>query len=279
MEKSLISVVMGVYNPPSYNVLKRAIDSVLNQTYENIELIICDDGSNVETKQWLDEIVQCDQRIKCLDNRTNVGLAATLNRCIQVSKGEYIARQDADDYSDKTRFDKQVDFLKKNPQYAFVGSNIYYFSEKGVWAHFLYPQYPQKSDFLWVSPFCHGSTLFRKKVLEAVGLYRVSKETLRCEDYDLFMRIYLEGYYAANLQERLYYFCEDEAAIQRRKMIDRIDEVKVRAKYFGKLGLYPKGIIYLVKPVVVGLVPRKLLIQMKNKFYKRKYKSDKLQWK
>ena len=116
MEKPLISVIMGVYNPPSYNVLKRAIDSVLNQTYENIEFIICDDGSNVETKQWLDEIVQTDQRIKCIDNSANIGLAATLNRCIQISKGKYIARQDADDYSDKTRFDKQIDFLEKNPQ-------------------------------------------------------------------------------------------------------------------------------------------------------------------
>ena len=269
MEKPLISVIMGVYNPPSYNVLKRAIDSVLNQTYENIEFIICDDGSNVETKQWLDEIVQTDQRIKCIDNSANIGLAATLNRCIQISKGKYIARQDADDYSDKTRFDKQIDFLEKNPQYAFVGTNIYYFSEKGVWGHFMYLQFPQEKDFLWMSPFCHGSIMFQKETLQKTKLYRVAKETLRCEDYDLFMRMYINGFRGANICEYLYFFCEDEAAIQRRKMSDRMDEVKVKVRYFGKLGLYPKGIMYLIKPLVVGLIPSKCLSQLKNIIYKR----------
>ena len=83
------------------------------------------------------------------------------------------------------------------------------------------------------------------------------------------MRIYLEGYYAANLQERLYYFCENEAAIQRRKMIDRIDEMKVRAKYFGKLGLYPKGLIYLIKPLAVGILPSGFLSSLKDFIYQR----------
>lgn len=270
MEKPFVSVVMGVYNPSSQAELRRSVDSILKQTYQNFEFIICDDGSNAITKKWLHQISKADKRIKLLENNKNVGLAATLNCCIQAAKGEFIARQDADDYSHPERLEKQLDFLCQHNQYAFVGSNIYYFSQIGLWGGFQYPQYPQKSDFLWVSPFCHGSILFRKEVLEAVGLYRVSKETLRCEDYDLFMRIYLEGYYAANLQERLYYFCEDEAAIQRRKMIDRIDEVKVRAKYFGKLGLYPKGLIYLIKPLAVGILPSGFLSSLKDFIYQRK---------
>jgi len=270
MEKPVISVVMGVYNPPTQEKLTKAVESILQQTFRNFEFIICDDGSNVVTKKWLQQIAKMDQRIRLLENDKNIGLAATLNHCIREAKGDFIARQDADDYSHPERFEKQIDFLCRHNQYALVGSNIYYFSEMGIWGQFQYPQYPQKDDFLWVSPFCHGSVLFRKEVLEAVGLYRVAKETSRCEDYDLFMRIYLKGYYAANLQENLYYFCEDEAAIQRRKLLDRLDEVKVRAKYFGKLGLYPKGVFYLVKPVIVGLVPRKLLMQVKDKFYKRK---------
>lgn len=270
MEKPLISVVMGVYNPPSYNVLKRAIDSVLNQTYENIEFIICDDGSNVETKQWLAEIVQIDQRIRCIDNSTNIGLAATLNRCIQVSKGEYIARQDADDYSHTERLERQLHFLQQNHNVGYVGSDIYYFDKYGIWGEFRYPEYPMNQDFMWGTSFCHGSVMFRKDVLIANGCYRVSKETRRCEDYDLFMRTYVNGYKAANLQKKLYYFCEDEASIKRRKFIDRIYEVKIRIKYFGKLGLYPKGFFYLLKPVVVGLIPIKLLNMMKDVVYQRK---------
>ena len=92
---------------------------------------------------------------------------------------------------------------------------------------------------------------------------------MRCEDYDLFMRMYINGFRGANICEYLYFFCEDEAAIQRRKMSDRMDEVKVKVRYFGKLGLYPKGIMYLIKPLVVGLIPSKCLSQLKNIIYKR----------
>lgn len=273
MKNPLISVVMGVYNPSTQEKLEKAVNSILRQTFRNFEFIICDDGSNIITKKWLQQIAKIDWRIRILENDKNVGLAATLNRCISEAKGVFIARQDADDYSHPERFEKQLAFLCRHNRCAFVGSNIHYFSEMGIWGQFRYPQYPQKVDFLWVSPFCHGSILFRKEVLEKVGLYRISKETLRCEDYDLFMRIYLEGYYAANLQENLYYFCEDEAAVRRRKLFDRIDEMKVRAKYFGKLGLYPKGLLFLLKPLAVGILPPKFLSCMKDIVYQRKYKN------
>ena len=265
-----ISVIMGVYNPKSKDELLKAVNSILEQTYSNFEFIICDDGSNAITKKWLSEIQCLDRRIHLISNNANQGLAATLNHCIEQSKGRYIARQDVDDYSDMTRFEKQIRFLEAHPEYAFVGSNVYYFSENGVWGEFRYPEYPESKDFMWYSPFSHGSLIFRKEVLTKNNLYRVARETMRCEDYDLFMRIYCQGDRAANLQENLYYYCEDEDTIKRRKFRDRLIEVKIRAQYFGKLGLYPKGIIYLLKPVMVGLIPIKLLNMIKDIYYQRK---------
>lgn len=270
-----ISVVMGVYNPKSKDELLRAVESILNQTYTDFEFIICDDGSNAQTKQWLEEIAQLDSRIRLILNSANKGLAATLNQCIAEAKGDYIARQDADDYSDIARFEKQMRFLTEHPEYGFVGTNVYYFSDDGVWGEFRYPEYPENKDFMWLSPFSHGSLIYRKEVLVRNSFYRVARETLRCEDYDLFMRIYQNGDRGANLQENLYYYCEDENTIKRRKYTDRLIEVKIRARYFGRLGLYPKGIIYLIKPVIVGLIPVKILNRMKDLYYKRNYRNRK----
>lgn len=275
MTKPQISVVMGVYNPKSKEEMLRAVESILNQTYTDFEFIICDDGSNAQTKQWLNEIAQLDSRIRVIHNQTNKGLAATLNLGIAEAKGDYIARQDVDDYSDSTRFEKQMSFLCKHPEYCFVGSNVYYFSDDGVWGEFRYPEYPENKDFMWLSPFSHGSLIYRKEVLVKNKLYRVARETLRCEDYDLFMRIYQNGDKGANLQEKLYYYCEDENTIKRRKFTDRLIEVKIRARYFGELGLYPKGIIYLIKPVIVGLIPVKILNRVKDLYYKRNYRNRK----
>ena len=271
MARPNVSVIMGVYNPNSKEEILRAVNSILDQTYTDFEFIICDDGSNAVTKRWLADIAQLDSRIKLIENTVNQGLAATLNHCIMVSEGIYIARQDADDYSDRTRFEKQLRFLSDHPEYSFVGSNVYYFSDAGVWGEFRYPAYPKSNDFMWMSPFSHGSLIFRKEVLMKNNLYRVARETMRCEDYDLFMRIYLNGDKAANLQENLYYYCEDENTIKRRKFTDRLIEVKVRARYFDKLGLYPEGIIYLLKPVIVGLITIRLLNRMKDLFYHRSY--------
>ena len=263
---------MGVYNPKTKMELFRATESILNQTYSDFEFIICDDGSNTETKKWLAELATLDERIKVITNERNIGLAATLNRCLAHAKGEYIARQDADDYSDPKRFEKQVVFLEQHPEYALVGSNVHYFSENGIWGEFKYHKYPENKEFMWYSPFSHGSLIFRKDVLDKNNGYRVARETLRCEDYDLFMRIYMNGDKGANLQEKLYYYCENEDTIKRRKYSDRLIEVKVRARYFGKLGLYPKGFIYLFKPVLVGLIPIRLLNFIKDRFYGRKIK-------
>lgn len=264
-----ISVISGAYNIGCCGSLDKSIASVLNQTFSDFEFIICDDGSTDDTRELLAEFSKKDSRIKLLKNDKNLGLAASLNRCLEISRGEYIARHDCDDYNDLCRFEKQTDFLKANPDISVLGTNTLLFDENGVWGNEKFPEFVKNKDFLFTSPYKHGSVMFRREALEKAGGYRVAKETYRTEDYDLFMRMqtFCKG---ANLQENLYYFCEDKAAQKRRKYRYRVDEARVRYRGFRNLGLLPMGFPYVIKPLVVGLIPSKPLNRLKDRYYGRK---------
>ena len=260
-----ISVIMGVYNIASLKGFRESVQSVLGQNYTNFEYIICDDGSNDGTWRILEEIAKEDKRVVLLKNDKNMGLAATLNHCLEKTLGDYIARQDADDFSDISRFERQLDFLETHPQLSFCGSNVYLFDEEGLWGSRLFPALPKSKDFLFSMPFVHGTLMFRREALVKVGAYRVSKETRRAEDYDMLMRMYALGLRGGNMSEKLYWFREDKAAQNRRKYKYRIDELRVRYKGFTELGLMPEAIVYVIKPLVVGLIPNWILQKIKAK--------------
>lgn len=264
-----VSVISGAYNICGCYSFNESIKSILTQTYEDFEFIICEDGSSDSTWELLSEFAKSDPRIKLLRNEKNLGLAASLNKCIEASAGEYIARHDCDDYAAPDRIEKQVAYLDAHPDIALLGTFAYLFDENGVWGQMEFPTEITKRDFLFCSPHQHGSVVFRKDVLLKAGCYRVAKETRRTEDYDLFMRIHTFAK-SANLPEFLYYFCDDRNTRKRRKYRYRIDEAKVRFKGFKRLGLLPRGILYVIKPLIVGLIPNFILDAVKDKFTRRK---------
>ncbi|SDD91330.1 Glycosyltransferase involved in cell wall bisynthesis [Paenibacillus sp. UNCCL117] len=265
-----VSVIMSVYNTNDAQVLQLSIQSILVQTFADFELIICDDGSTDDTYDILANICKCDSRIRLYKNDTNLKAAASRNRCISLSQGKYVAIMDADDCSAENRLEKQVAFLEQYEDYDFVGSSADLFDERGIWGRRTYENFPKNKDFLFVLPFVHASVLFRKNALVAIGGYRVARETARTEDYDLFMRLYANGSKGANLALVLYLVREDKAAYKRRKYRFRIDEVLVRYKGFKALGLLPAGYIYVVKPLIVGIIPQGLLKRAKDIYYNRK---------
>jgi len=259
---------MPVYNTPDIKALERSVYSVLNQDFGDFEFIICDDCSNEYIPDFLKSL--SDPRIILLTNEKNIGLAASLNKCIEIAKGKYILRQDDDDFSEPDRFRKQVEFLENNPDTAAAGSNVSLFDDSGKWGVLRYPEKPGKKDFLFMIPFMHGALAFRKDKLVASGCYLSSKTTRRTQDYELLMRMYSLGYTGYNIQEELYGFREDMSAHKRRKYIYRIDEFKTRLRGFKSLGLMPAGFIYAVKPLAVGLIPYRPLNFLKDVFLKRK---------
>lgn len=259
----LISVIMGVHNS-NEDMLKKAVESVLAQTEKDLELIICDDGSDEATKKTLKAVEESDSRIKIITSPENEGLACALNRCIAIASGKYIARQDDDDYSHATRFETQVAFLDANPDIAFIGTDCELFDSSGkVYGERRMPQEIDKNSFLYNSPFIHGSMMFRKEVFSG-NQYRTIGKLRRYEDYDLFMTLTAKGYKSANIPKKLYSFYF-EPAKRKISFKSRRDEFKVRMEGFKKLGLMPKGFFYALKPIILGLIPHKLFLKIKAK--------------
>ena len=113
-ETKKISILMGIYNCES--TLREAIDSIIDQTYTNWKFIICDDGSSDNTYCIADQYQKkYPDKIILLKNDLNRGLNATLNRCLNVAKGKYIARMDGDDRCSKFRFERELSVFRENP--------------------------------------------------------------------------------------------------------------------------------------------------------------------
>lgn len=258
-----LSVIMGVYNCPDKEMLFRAIDSVLEQDFTDLEFIICDDGSTDETGEWLKEAAEKDSRIVLISNPENMSLAYALNRCIEVARGKYIARQDADDYSMPERFSRQIEYLDTHENFSMVGSDCLLFSNDEVYGRRQMPHHPKRPDFLFNSPFVHGSVMMRRDIFEKAGFYRPRGRERKYEDYDLFMRVYEQEMRGANINLPLYAFYADKKSRKVSRTL-RLDEVNVRYSGFKALGLLPKGYIYIMKPLVLAMLPNRLVNHMKG---------------
>ena len=252
-----ISVIMGIYN--CADTLKDAIDSILAQTVENWELILCDDGSQDNTYTIAEFFLkQYPEKIVLLQNQENKGLNFTLNRCLEFAKGKYIARMDGDDTCSPNRFEKELEAFRDHPDLAVVSTAMEYFDENGVWGCIRHPQFVTKRDFLYGTPFCHAPCMVRKDVMDRVGGYTESKWLLRVEDYHLWVKIYNFGYKGMNLNEPLYQMRDDRNAYNRRKFRYRLNETYVRILAIQELKLPVWGYIYALRPLLVGLLPNKL---------------------
>ena len=122
-EKQLVSVVMATFNEP-VEMIEGAIGSILNQTYQNIELLIFDDSTKPDTIASIDKIALSDARVSVHRFSERKGFVESLNEGLKLAKGEYIARMDGDDFSLQERIKKEVDFLLDNPSIAVVGGQM-----------------------------------------------------------------------------------------------------------------------------------------------------------
>ena len=264
-----ISVIMGIYNCEKY--LAEAIECILKQTYKDWELIMCDDGSTDHTYAIAEKYKNAyPEKIQLLKNPSNKGLNYTLNRCLEVAKGEYIARMDGDDLCSLDRFEKEAAILDSRKDISIVSAYLEYFDEGGVWGICKYKEYPQKKDFLRGSQFCHAASMVRKEAFDKVKGYTVDKHLLRVEDYHLWMKMYAAGYRGYNIQEPLYQMRDDKDAFNRRKFKYRINETFVKLLIIKNFKLPAYSYFFAFKPVIIGLLPNVVYkffhkIRLKNK--------------
>lgn len=186
-----ISVIMPVYNTERY--LKEAVDSILEQTYTDFELIAINDGSKDGCRQILDHYAAIDDRLVVV-HQENQGLVKTLNRGIEMARGEFIARMDADDVSFPRRFEQQIEVFDAHKDVVLVAGGFEIIDEEG---EFLYrevvPAHDRdiKRSMLLRNPIAHGSVMFRKAACETVGLY--SDACGPTEDFELWSRLATVG--------------------------------------------------------------------------------------
>ena len=212
-----VSVIMGIYNCAS--TLQEALDSLYSQTFQNFEIILCEDGSTDNTYEIAKENANRHSNIVLLRNKQNLGLNQTLNNCLAVAKGEYIARMDGDDISLPTRFEKEVEFLDSHKEYAIVSTPMIYFDNNGEFARGIGGNKPNIKSFIYGTPHCHAPCMVRRETYMKVGGYTVDKRLLRNEDYHLWMKMYAYGYQGYNLKECLYAMRDDRNATKRRNWI------------------------------------------------------------
>ena len=196
--KDLVSFIMSTYN--SEETVSKSIDSMLNQTYENIEILIVDDCSNDNTYKICENYSRTNENIFIYRNNKNIGLTKSLNKLLKHSKGAYIARQDADDTSMPERIQKQFEFIKSNKlDGCSARSNI--IGHRRVIPGLSY-FFPIKLIMKYKNPFIHGTLFIKRTVLSDLGGY--DERFIYSQDYKLMSDILQKGYRVSIIKTPLY---------------------------------------------------------------------------
>ena len=224
MSYPLVSVVMSVFNGGTF--LKNSIESVINQSYKDLELIIINDGSTDDSKIIIKEYAKLDSRIIQI-NQKNIGLTKSLNKGINIARGKYIARQDADDISMPNRFNKQLFWLEKKG-YEFCCSRALLMESRKIIPRFSY-YFPDKFVALFKNPFIHGTLIMRKDILIQMNGY--DEQFIFSQDYKLMVDILKKSVKIKYLIEPLYILGETNN--------------RISSKYLAQQNKYSRKIQYL----------------------------------
>lgn len=183
----VLSIMMPCYNAENY--LKEAIDSILNQTYYDFELLVVDDASTDTSKTIIKEYEKKDSRVHYLKNEFKKGVSGALNTAIKNAKGKFIARQDADDVSDKDRLKIQIKCLEDNSNLGYCAVNINFLDKNSnIIKENIYksPIGPIEYEAAFVNPVPNGTLIYRKELIDKYKLEFVYQKT--AEDYEFFLQ-------------------------------------------------------------------------------------------
>ena len=188
---------MPVYNAKAY--VAEALESVLQQTYRDFELLVIDDGSTDDTRAIIERAD--DPRVSIAANDMNLGVVATLKKGLALSRGDFIARMDADDISEPDRFAKQRSYLESHPDVDIVGGAIQYFGNIRRPHTVVFPTEHEdiRVALLFYCPLAHPAVMFRRSLVTR-NLLQYSEEFRHAEDYHLWSEL-LQHARAANLSD------------------------------------------------------------------------------
>lgn len=232
MEYDLISVIMSTYNEKE-TWIKQSIESILNQTYKNIEfIIVLDNPENIILDNIIENYRKKDRRIIYIKNDINKGLVYSLNRAISMSKGKYIARMDADDISLNMRLEKQKKYLEEN-KLDFIGTNVINFNDNGEFTS----NYPQNTKDIYkylnsANAMAHPTWFLKREVFQKVGQYR---NIFANEDYDFLLRCRNQNIKIGNMDKPLLKYRLSSNSISRSNIFEQQVTTYFLSKNFNRI--------------------------------------------
>lgn len=264
--KPLVSVVMPAYNAQKY--IGSAIESILNQTFKKLELIIINDVSTDKTLDIISSFAKKDSRIKVVSNDTTLNIARSLNKGIGLALSNVIARMDADDIAFSNRLEFQYKLINSSKTIAVVGANVLIIDERGVeTATRSYPDSSKelKNCLFKYSPFAHPVVCFKKNLFEEVGQYNPKYSPT--EDLDLWFRLGRKYEFGSIKEPLLKYRIYEKSSSHRMIKDLEILVFKIRFNAIIKYGYRPNlyDIIYnLFQFITLWFTPAKIRIKMYN---------------
>ncbi|MBR4761404.1 MAG: glycosyltransferase [Clostridia bacterium] len=260
----LVSVVMATYNEPP-DIVGEAIESILGQTYKNLELIIVDDSTKVDTLEKIKSYLG-DERVVYHHAEKKLGFVPALNVGLSLSKGEYIARMDGDDICYSDRLEKQIEYLESHPKIAVVGGQVDIMDYSGKTVS--HRNYPAGGAGLFIfscirSPFAHSAVVMRRELKEKGLTYNEALPA--SEDMDLWLRIMYAGYKIANIKDTVLKFrVSDDFAEKRSGETEVKYTAMVRKKNFSGRHLLHWLLSYLFSRIYLYM-PSRWLAAMHNR--------------
>jgi len=236
----LVSVIIPIFNAEKY--LRYSLESIFNQTYKNLEIILVDDNSADGSFEIAKKYSGLDSRIILLKNDVNMKLSKTLNLGILASSGVYITRMDADDISALDRIERQVNVLEGDPNCCIVGSDIEIIDENSRILGsrtYHYDDLSIRKKIFFYSPFCHPAITMRASVLHDVGLYKA--EFNPAEDYELYFRMGQRGTFANINKKLLKYRILDNSMTH--SGLERMESMTLNIRKIYRKTCYPCNLI------------------------------------
>lgn len=259
MKKADVTIVMPVYN--AEKTMDRTFESILAQTYDGWKIVCVEDVSKDNTlsqlKEWQKKIGA--DRFTLVANQENSGVTKSTNTGLETVDTPYAARLDADDWWMPTKLEKQLAFLKKNPDYKVIGCNYINVTvtPKGpIEKKIVLPEDDAalRRDIIKANPFAHSCVVYDMALVRELGFY--DPQVRYGQDYDLFLRMYPHTQYY-NIQEFLCYRAvEPEGISVKFQKGQMLQAVKTKRKYIKYYGLSPINYIYLIELWVVAYTPR-----------------------
>ena len=282
-----ISVVMPVYNTP-VQFLQEAVDSILNQTFEDFEFIIIDDGSADDIRQYLGSLT--DPRIRLLHNETNLGITKSLNIGFRTAQGKYIARMDSDDVSLPERFEKQTAFMESHPNVIVCGARAVKYGQRlpSVSTDTATVRFESMENYkvrlLFVNPGpLHPTAFFRRAILLQYQIL-YDERLVYSQDYGMWMSLCNYGQICSLPDVLLIHRAHDnqisrahrdkqiycDKLTQRRliaALVDDVTEEEIDLHYHHSTGYYRDATI---SPLIVKWYNRLLRANKKRKLYSQR---------